>query len=77
MDASITLNSLKNMVGQVVVPRVIIFIEEKVQQGEVHNKALYVSTHYEDMCIPLILVDNGSMLNICTMSTLDSLGIPS
>ncbi len=33
------------------------------------------ATH--DMCIPLILVDNGSTLNICTKDTLDTLGVPS
>lgn len=29
------------------------------------------------MCIPLILVDNGSALNIYTKHTLDMLGVPS
>lgn len=28
------------------------------------------------MCIPLILVDNGSTLNIYTKDTLDMLGVP-
>lgn len=29
------------------------------------------------MCIPLILVDNGSSLNIYTKDTLNTLGVPS
>lgn len=40
-----------------------------------HNWALYISAHHQDMCIPLILVDNGSALNICTTTTLESLSI--
>lgn len=76
VDAAITLDQLENMVGRIVVPWVIIFVEEEIPEGDVHNRALYISSSHQDMCIPLILEDNGSTLNICTTTTLESLLIP-
>lgn len=73
VDASITPDRLKNMVGRVAVPQVITFTKEEIPEGNVYNRALYVLAHHQDMWIPLILVDNGSTLNICTMATLASL----
>jgi hypothetical protein len=64
------------MVGRVAIPQVITFVEEEIPKGNVHNQALYISSHHQDMCIPLILVDNGSTLNICTSATLESISIP-
>lgn len=63
------------MVGRVVVPQVITFAEEEIPEGNIHNRALYISARHQDMCIPLILVDNGLTLNICTSATLESLSI--
>lgn len=76
VDATITPDWLENMVRQVAVPRVITFVEEEILEGNIHNRALCISAHHQDMCIPLILVDNGSALNICTATTLESLSIP-
>ena len=78
VDASITPDRLKNMVARVSMPRVITFLEDEIPEGDtVHNRAIYITAHHSDMCIPLILVDNGSTLNICTKDTLDTLGVPS
>lgn len=56
---------------------VITFLEEEMPEGDViHISAIYVSAHYFDMCIPLILMDNGFALNIYTKDTLGTLGIP-
>ncbi len=78
MDASITPDRLENMVARGITPRVITFLEDEIPKGDtVHNKAIYITTRHSDMCIPLILVDNGSALNIYTKDTLDTLGVPS
>lgn len=42
-----------------------------------HNRAIYIIARHSDMCIPLIMVDNGSALNIYPKDTLDTLGVPS
>lgn len=77
MDSSILLDRLENMVARVLTPRVIIFLEDEIPEGDtVHNRAISIMACYSDMCIPLILVDNGSALNICTKDTLDTLGVP-
>lgn len=78
MDASITLDRLENMVARVSTPKVITFSEDEIPEGDtIHNRAIYITARHSDMCIPIILVDNGSTLNICTKDTLDTLGVPS
>lgn len=75
VDVAITPDQLENMVGRVAVPQVITFTEEEIPEGNIHNRALYISAQHQNMCIPLILVDNGLALNICTSATLESLSI--
>lgn len=41
-----------------------------------HNKTIYIMARHSDMCIPLILIDNRSALNIYNKDTLDTLGVP-
>lgn len=66
------------MVARVSMPRVITFSKDKIPEGNtIHNRAIYITTCHLDICIPLILVDNGSTLNICTKDTLDMLGVSS
>lgn len=78
VDASITPDRLKNMVVRVSMPRVITFSEDEIPEGDtMHNRVIYITARHSDMCIPLILVNNGSALNICTKDTLDTLGVPS
>lgn len=78
VDASITLDKLKNMVARVSMARVITFLEDEIPKGDtVHNRAIYIIARHSNMCIPLILVDNGFVLNICSKDTLDTLGLPS
>lgn len=77
VDISITLDRLENMVARVSTSRVITFSEDEIPKGDtVHIKVIYLIAHHSDMCIPLILVDNGSALNICTKDTLNTLGVP-
>lgn len=77
VDASITPNRLENIVVRVSMPRVITFLEDEIPEADiVYNKAIYITTRHSNMCIPLILVDNGSTLNIYTKDTLDTLGVP-
>lgn len=78
MYASITPDRLENMVVRVLTPRVITFLEDEIPEGDtVHNRAIYITACHSGMCIPIILVDNGSALNICTKDILDTLGVPS
>lgn len=41
-----------------------------------HNRAINIMACHSDMCIPLILVDNRSALNIYIKDTFDTLGVP-
>lgn len=76
VNVVITPDWLENMVGRVAVPGVITFTEEEIVEGNIHNRALYISARHQDICIPLILVDNGLALNICISTTLESFSIP-
>lgn len=77
VDALITPDRLENMVARVSIPWVITFSENKIPESDtMHNRAIYITARHSDMCIPLILVDNGSTLNIYNKDTLDTLRVP-
>ncbi|KAI8530464.1 hypothetical protein RHMOL_Rhmol11G0060600 [Rhododendron molle] len=44
-------------------------------EGLAHNKPLYISLKCLTKWIPLLLVDNGSALNVCPQRTLNKLGV--
>ncbi|XP_070020727.1 uncharacterized protein [Nicotiana sylvestris] len=42
-------------------------------EGTEHNQALYLTVKFEDSVVSRVLVDNGSRMNICPLSTLQKL----
>ena len=66
------------MVGQVFEAYKISFHKDELPiEGTTHNKALYISVQYQDKVINKALVDAGSGLNICPLSTQTRLGVVS
>ncbi|XP_070005827.1 uncharacterized protein [Nicotiana sylvestris] len=49
--------------------------DEFPMEGTEHNKALYHTVKYEDSVVTRVLVDNGSSVNICPLSTLNKLKV--
>jgi len=49
--------------------------EDLPAEGFEHARPLYVTVECKDLKIPVVLVDNGSALNVCPMHTATKLGI--
>ncbi|XP_075091546.1 uncharacterized protein LOC142171748 [Nicotiana tabacum] len=76
VPADITSGKMKNMMGQVLDTHKITFHKvELPPEGVSHNKALHINGQYEDKFIARVLIDGGSSLNICPLTTLKRLGI--
>ncbi|KAK4718373.1 hypothetical protein R3W88_016711 [Solanum pinnatisectum] len=64
------------MVGQVLEANKVSFHEDELQpEGLGHNKALNIIVKCRDNFISKVLIDNGSVINICPFTTLRALGI--
>ncbi|XP_069147092.1 uncharacterized protein [Solanum lycopersicum] len=78
VPSNITHGEVSQMVGQVFEAYKISFHKDELPlEGTTHNKALYISVQYQDKVINKALVDAGSGLNICPLSTLTRLGVDS
>ena len=63
------------MVDMIAEPHVISFSSDELPPaGACHNKPLFVTVQYNDLRIPLTLVDNGAGLNVCPLRTASKLG---
>ncbi|XP_070036743.1 uncharacterized protein [Nicotiana tomentosiformis] len=72
---NITSGEMANMVGQLLESHKITFHEDELSlEGLSHNKALHITVQYEDKFIVRVLIDGGSSLNICPLTTLKRLG---
>nr|XP_018630536.1 uncharacterized protein LOC108947286 [Nicotiana tomentosiformis] len=72
---NITSGEMANMVGQVFKSHKIIFHKDELPlEGLSHNRALHITVQYEDKLIARVLIDGGSSLNICPLTTLKRLG---
>ncbi|XP_070017354.1 uncharacterized protein [Nicotiana sylvestris] len=72
---NITSGEIANMVGQVLESHKITFHEyELPPEGLSHNRALHIIVQFEDKFIARVLIDGGSSLNICPLTTLKRLG---
>ncbi|XP_070035593.1 uncharacterized protein [Nicotiana tomentosiformis] len=75
VPTNITSGEMANMVGQVLESHKITFHEdEPPPEGLSHNRALYITVQFEDKFIAKVLIDGGSSLNICPLTTLKRLG---
>ncbi|KAK4708751.1 hypothetical protein R3W88_029676 [Solanum pinnatisectum] len=67
-------DNLAAMINQVVRGHQISFCDEELPfEGRMHNKALHVTVMCRDKIINRVLIDDGSGLNICPLSTLRQL----
>ncbi|KAK4733373.1 hypothetical protein R3W88_007634 [Solanum pinnatisectum] len=67
-------DNLAAMINQVVRGHRISFCDEELPfEGRTHNKALHVTVMCRDKIINRVLIDDGSGLNICPLSTLRQL----
>ncbi|XP_070016565.1 uncharacterized protein [Nicotiana sylvestris] len=75
VPSNITGGEKANMVGQVLESHKITFHEDELPpEGLSHNKELHITMQCEDYFITRILVNGGSILNICPLITLRTLG---
>ena len=64
------------MIGQLLAPRAITFTDNELPpEGRDHGRSLNIALRYKDLCVPLVLIDNGSSLNVCPLKTAERLGI--
>ncbi|XP_070013293.1 uncharacterized protein [Nicotiana sylvestris] len=72
---NITSGEMANMVGKVLENHKITFYEDELPpKGLSHNRALHIIVQFEDKFITRVLIDGGSSLNICPLTTLKRLG---
>ncbi|XP_070054619.1 uncharacterized protein [Nicotiana tomentosiformis] len=75
VPTGITSGEMANMVGQVLEIHKITFHEDTLPPERLsHNRALHIIVQFEDKCITRVLIDEGSSLNICPLTTLNRLG---
>ncbi|XP_070050700.1 uncharacterized protein [Nicotiana tomentosiformis] len=75
VPTNITSGEMANMVGQVLESHKITFHEDELPpEGLSHNRALHITVQFEDKFITRVLIDGGSSLNICQLTTLKRLG---
>jgi hypothetical protein len=72
----ITGPSFENMVTSILVTNQLTFSDDELPpEGRGHTKALYISIKTNDRVVSRVLIDNGSALNVCPLSTLEKLDI--
>ena len=72
----ITRPSFKNMVTSILVTNQLTFSDDELPpKGIGHIKALYISVKTNDCIVSKVLIDNGSALNVCPLTTLEKLDI--
>jgi hypothetical protein len=72
----ITEPSFENMVTSILVTNQLTFSDDELPpKGRGHIKALYISVKTNDRIVSRVLIDNGSALNVCPLSTLEKLDI--
>src|ERR1041384_2460637 len=49
--------------------------EDLPEEGITHNDALYITVQTKDMTVPVVLIDNGSALNVCPLRVASCLGL--
>uniref|UniRef100_A0A2N9HE59 RNase H type-1 domain-containing protein n=1 Tax=Fagus sylvatica TaxID=28930 RepID=A0A2N9HE59_FAGSY len=64
------------MVTSILVTNQLTFSDDELPpEGRGHTKALYISVKTNDRVVSRVLIDNGSALNVCPLSTLEKLDI--
>ncbi|XP_070015650.1 uncharacterized protein [Nicotiana sylvestris] len=72
----ISVNHLEKIANKIFeVNRVTFSDDELPTEGTEHNRAIYLTVKYEDFVVTLVLIGNGSSVNICPLSTLNKLKV--
>ncbi|KAL7161815.1 hypothetical protein ACSBR2_042311 [Camellia fascicularis] len=50
-------------------PNITFFDKDLLPARAIHNKPLYVSVKYQEKWVPVVLVDNGSAINVSPVRT--------
>jgi hypothetical protein len=67
---------LADLVGQIMAPRVITFSDDEIPaDGTTHTHPLSILVSCRAQIVPAVLIDNGSGLNVCTLSSVKALGL--
>ncbi|XP_070036551.1 uncharacterized protein [Nicotiana tomentosiformis] len=75
VPTNITSGEMANMVGQVLESHKITSHKDELPpEGPSHNRELHIIVQLEDKFIARVLIDGGSSLNICPLTTLKRLG---
>jgi hypothetical protein len=70
----ITRPSFENIVTSILVTNQLTFSDDELPpEGRGHTKALYISVKTNNHIVSKVLIDNGSALNVCPMTTLEKL----
>ncbi|KAI3903732.1 hypothetical protein MKW92_030585 [Papaver armeniacum] len=74
VSTGITHNALVHTIAQIRRPGFITFIDDNLPpEGRNHNKAFYITIGWENALAQLVLMDNGSCVNICPLKTLQKM----
>lgn len=78
VNRDITVEKLGEIVGNIISSNTITFTEQEIPpEGSGHTKALHIVVKWQDYTIAKVLIDNGSSLNVMSMSTLLKLPVDS
>nr|XP_009616645.1 uncharacterized protein LOC104109133 [Nicotiana tomentosiformis] len=76
LPSNTTSEALAERIGKIVEANMIIFRRDQLPiEGASYNKALHITVKCGDKVVSQVLVDGGSGVNICSLSTLQELGI--
>ena len=76
VPTNITDSSFKGMVSLVLATNQVSFSDYELPlEGKDHTLAMHIVVKYEDMIVARVITDNGSALNICSMTTFKCLKV--
>ena len=75
VPARTSIENLAAMIGNIVGKHRISFSDEELLfEGAMHNKVMHITIICQDYTVNQVLIDNGSSVNICPLSTLVLMG---
>ena len=76
VPTDVTESSFEGMVSMVLATNQISFTNDELPpKGRKHTLPMHIIVKCEDMIVSRVLIDNGSSLNVCLMSTIEHLNV--
>ena len=76
IPTGVTESSFEGMVSMVLTTNQISFTDDELPpEGKEHTLPMHIMVKCEDMIVSRVLIDNGSVLNVCPMSTIECLNV--